>query len=63
MLNKANNAQRIVLAIFIPIVLFLVGYGVMYDSDISPEELEESWGGWVMGNRIYSDWISRIFLI
>jgi hypothetical protein len=48
MLNKTNTAQKIILAIFIPIVLFFIGYGVLHNSDIYPEDLDESWGGWVI---------------
>jgi len=41
-----NPAQKIIMAIIIPIIIILVGYGIMDNLDIYPDELDESWAGW-----------------
>lgn len=54
--RKANPTQKIVVGIIVPIVIVLLGYGIMaaiddnsYELwDFAPDDLEESWWGWML---------------
>lgn len=56
--RKPNTAQHIVVAVLVPIVIFIVSFGVMYYinddgigdwwPDLDPLRLGESWLGWMI---------------
>ncbi|HUT03527.1 MAG TPA: hypothetical protein VM163_06520 [bacterium] len=44
----SSSAQRVVIAVVVPIVIFLLAFGIMPDANLDPENLEESWLGWAI---------------
>ena len=58
MARKANETQKIIVGIITPIVIIILGYGIMtlidkndsdlWDFNFDPNRLSESWWGWLI---------------
>ena len=46
--KSSNPIQRMIIAIVAPIVILLLGYGLINILDVSPDDFDDSWWLWLI---------------